>query len=143
MTKRILTVSLVVVLGGALSTFAQSNSAGVKVRASLATGSAKSLLRMRVGEVDWDEGRVHLPVLIGRGVRLRRGASAGPFAALGSGAILEERSSVSRTVVFPGGRAGEGASLERCVIGPGASASPGGKYFESVFAGDEGKPIPF
>jgi NDP-sugar pyrophosphorylase family protein len=95
------------------------------------------------GEVDWDEGRVHLPVLIGRGVRLRRGASAGPFAALGSGAILEERSSVSRTVVFPGGRVGEGASLERCVIGPGAFASPGGKYFESVFAGDEGKPIPF
>lgn len=95
------------------------------------------------GEVDWDEGRVRPPVLIGRGVRLRRGASVGPFAALGSGAILEEGSSVSRTVVFSGGRIGEGASLERCVVGPGASASPGGKYFESVFAGDEGKSIPF
>lgn len=69
MTKRILTVSLVVVLGGALSAFAQSGSGGPKtlggrtlipgdmanVRASLATGSAKSLLRMRVAEVDWDE----------------------------------------------------------------------------------------
>ena len=69
MTKRILTVSLVVVFGGALSAFAQSNSGGpktlggrtlvrgdtVKARASLATGSARSLLRVRVSEVDWDE----------------------------------------------------------------------------------------
>lgn len=69
MTKRILTVSLGVVLGSALSGFAQTGSGGAKtlggrtllrgdmakVRASLATGSAKSLLRMRVAEVDWDE----------------------------------------------------------------------------------------
>lgn len=69
MTKRILTVSFMVVLGGALSTFAQSGLGGPKTlggrtliqgdmaksRASLAAGSAKSLLRMRVAEVDWDE----------------------------------------------------------------------------------------
>ena len=69
MTKRILTVSLMVVLGSALSAFAQSSPGGPKalggrslsqgdrgkVRTSLASGSAKSLLRMRVAEVDWDE----------------------------------------------------------------------------------------
>ena len=69
MTKRILSVSLIVVLGGSLSAFAQFDSTRskavsgrtllqsdmAKARSSLATGSAKSLLRMRVAEVDWDE----------------------------------------------------------------------------------------
>lgn len=69
MTKRIVSVSLIVVLGGSLSAFAQFDSARskavsrrtplqsdmAKARSSLATGSAKSLLRMRVAEVNWDD----------------------------------------------------------------------------------------
>ena len=69
MTKRILTVSLIVALGGSLSAFAQFDSTRskavsgrtllqsdmAKARLSLSTGSARSLLRMRVAEVDWDE----------------------------------------------------------------------------------------
>ncbi len=63
MMKRVLTVSFMVVLGGSLPAFAQSNSGGLtsarsdkaRVRTSVATGSAKSLLRMRVEEVEWDE----------------------------------------------------------------------------------------
>ncbi|MBT3820900.1 MAG: NDP-sugar synthase, partial [Nitrospinaceae bacterium] len=45
--------------------------------------------------LEWGGGMIHPPVLIGKGVRLERGATAGPFAVLGSGATLEEDATVS------------------------------------------------
>lgn len=70
MIKRILTVGLIVVLGVSLDALAQSYPSGPKgrddgrsltrrnlgrVRSSVTRGSAKSLLRKRVEDVDWDE----------------------------------------------------------------------------------------
>lgn len=68
MTNRILAISFAAILAGTLSVSAQSrtgdSSAGSRrvskadlagVRSSLASGSARALLRKRVSEVDWDE----------------------------------------------------------------------------------------
>ena len=92
--------------------------------------------------MDWGGGVVHPPVLIGKGVRLGRGASAGPFAVLGGGATLGEGASVAHSVLFPGAEVGEKVSLERCIVGPDALAvSPDGeRCIESVFL--KGQPPP-
>ena len=93
----------------------------------------------------WGEGLLRPPVLIGEGVSLKSGATAGPFAVLGSGATLGEGVSAENSVIFPGGRVSDAVSLERCIVGPAAFAAPeGGKrFFESVFAGESSEPISF
>lgn len=95
--------------------------------------------------LEWGGWVVHPPVLIGKGVRLERGASAGPFAVLGSGATLEEGAAVSHTVVFPGGKVGKKVSLERCIVGPDAPAAlpEGGRCLESVFINGKSGPVSF
>ncbi len=93
----------------------------------------------------WGEGLLRPPVLIGERVRLKRDATAGPFVVLGSGATLGEGACAANSVIFPGGRVGDGVRLERCIVGPAAFAAPvdGKQCFESVFAGESGKPISF
>ena len=95
--------------------------------------------------LEWGEGMVYPPVLIGKNVRLERGATAGPFTVLGSDAILEEGADVSHSVVFPGGRVGKKVSLERCIIGADAPAllSEGEKCLESVFMNGQCDPVSF
>jgi len=85
--------------------------------------------------MEWGEGVVHPPIVIGKGVSLSRGASAGPFAVLSDGATLGEGASASRSVLFSKAVVGEKVSLEKCIVGPNASASSrnGKRYFKSVF----------
>ena len=93
----------------------------------------------------WDEGMIEPPVLIGDDAGLRKGAKAGPFTVLGSGAMLNENAEAVRTVVFPGGNIEENSRLERCIVGPGAVAASLDKDlgFESFFLKGRKQPIPF
>ncbi|MEK6711559.1 MAG: NDP-sugar synthase, partial [Nitrospinota bacterium] len=94
--------------------------------------------------VGWGGGRLEPPVLISGGARLERGALAGPFSVLMRDVTLAHGATVSRTVMFPGSRAGRGARLERCIVGPGASAEPaGGEFRGAAFLEGEGGPVPF
>jgi len=90
------------------------------------------------------------PVLIGEDAGLRKGAKAGPFTVLGSGAMLKENTRAVQTVVFPGGIIEENSRLERCIVGPGAvavSSKPeranAELEFESFFLKGRKQPIPF
>ncbi|OGL62144.1 MAG: hypothetical protein A3J27_12995 [Candidatus Tectomicrobia bacterium RIFCSPLOWO2_12_FULL_69_37] len=94
--------------------------------------------------VEWGEGRIEPPVLVSSEARLGRGASAGPFSVLMSGATLLPGASVSRSVVFPGARVAAGARLDRCIVGPGASAASAGEEVRrSVFLDGEAGSVPF
>lgn len=95
--------------------------------------------------LEWGEGTIKPPVLIGENAVLKQGAVAGPFTVLGSGAMLESRVSAEYTLVFPGGRIGENSRLERCIIGPDADAVPSDKnqWRETFFLAGQKQPIPF
>ncbi len=94
--------------------------------------------------LEWGEGRIQPPVLLGPEVRLGRGALAGPLAVLMRGATLSAGARAARSVMFPGSRLAEGASMERCLAGPGAVVSPaGGSCAEAVFLAGERRPFSF
>lgn len=95
--------------------------------------------------IAWGEGTVKPPVLVGEDVDLRKGAVAGPFTVLGSGAMLEDNASAVRTVIFSGGHVGENSRLERCIVGPDAVAVPSDAthWLEVFFFAGQMPPVPF
>ncbi len=95
--------------------------------------------------MEWGEGMIEPPVLIGEDVVLRQGAHAGPFTVLGSGAMLESNASAAWTVVFSGGKIEGNVQLERCIVGPDAvAASPdAAQWLETFFLEGQEQPISF
>lgn len=95
--------------------------------------------------LEWGEGTIEPPVLIGEDVVLGQGAHAGPFTVLGSGAMLESGASAARVVVFPGAKIENKTRLERCIVGPDAvvAHSDAAQWVETFFLSEQERPVPF
>ncbi len=90
--------------------------------------------------MEWGEGSVEPPLLIGADVDIRKNAKAGPFTVLMGGATLEGGAAARESLVFPGGTVAQNVALRRCIVGPGAVASArGGQVRATVFLRRRGR----
>lgn len=95
---------------------------------------AKEFLLIEGPPMNWGEGSIEPPVLIGPDVVIQKNAKAGPFTAMMAGATLGNNAVARESILFPGGVVDENSILERCIVGPGAKASSGsGEVCEMVF----------
>ncbi len=94
----------------------------------------KGFLLIEGPPMNWGEGGIEPPVLMGPDVVIQKNAKAGPFTAMMAGATLGNHAVARESIVFPGGMVDENAILKRCIVGPGAMASSGsGEVREMVF----------
>jgi mannose-1-phosphate guanylyltransferase len=73
---------------------------------------------------------------LGPGAQVADGATVGPLASLGAGAVLEEGANVERSVIGDGARIGRGAHVTDAIVGAGATIGEGSLLSDGVVIGD-------
>ncbi len=77
------------------------------------------------------------PVLIGRGARVSRGVSVGPYSVIGDNCVVDEGASIFQGVIWNNTHVGRGVKLEDCVVGSDCYLKTGSSLGEGVVLSDE------
>ncbi|MGE5584683.1 MAG: sugar phosphate nucleotidyltransferase [Bacillota bacterium] len=77
------------------------------------------------------------PVLIGRGARVGRDVSVGPYSVIGDNCVIDEGAGIFQSVIWNNTHVGRDAKLEDCVVGSDCYLKPGSSLGEGVVLSDE------
>lgn len=77
------------------------------------------------------------PVLVGRGARVGRDVSVGPYSVIGDNCVIDEGAGIFQSVIWNNTHVGRDSKLEDCVVGSDCYLKPGSSLGEGVVLSDE------